>query len=277
MKKIIICSLIILAMCAAVASADIIGTFSRSNMDAFDEPEKADLAIVEGYKNTLLASVFDKDIARDRNFIKYYSNLTLLQMALSKYDIDAIAMPEFVGEFMLRSHSLYKLRGFMIGKNSVALAFGFLEDNKELRDKFSKTVDDMRREGVIGILARDFISGPNSVNPQAVSFENFEGAETIHVAFTGDIPPLDYVAPDGAPTGFNTAMLAEIGRRLHVNIKPVIVETDSRAMALKSGRADVVFWFQIFTGYDKQPDIPESVIVSSPYYIWNKTMLIGRK
>ena len=134
----------------------------------------------------------------------------------------------------------------------------------------------MEREGVIGILARDFITGPSSINPPAVEIAKFDDAETINVAITGDQPPLDYIAEDGTPAGFNVAMLAEIGRRLHVNVRPVIVETSSRAIALKSGRADVVFWFQVFEGYDKQPDVPEGVIVSTPYYGWNKAMLIGR-
>ncbi|MBQ7155766.1 MAG: hypothetical protein IJR85_09470 [Synergistaceae bacterium] len=63
-----------------------------------------------------------------------------------------------------------------------------------------------------------------------------------------------------------------------MNIKPVTIETGSRAAALKSGRADVVFWFQVFTGYGaKQDDIPEGVITSTPYYGWNKSVLLGKK
>ena len=161
--------------------------------------------------------------------------------------------------------------------NPLAFAFGFLEERKEMRDKFSQAVEAMEREGVIGILARDFISGPAAANPPAVSFEKFDDAETLNVALTGDQPPLDYVAPDGTPSGFNTAILAEIGKRLHVNINPLIVETGARAAALKSGRADVVFWVQIFTGYDKQPDVPEGIITSTPYFGWNKSIFIGKK
>ena len=53
---------------------------------------------------------------------------------------------------------------------------------------------------------------------------------------------MDYVAADGTPAGFNTAILAEIGRRLQVNIKLVQVDSATRALALSSGMVDVVFW-----------------------------------
>ncbi len=197
----------------------------------------------------MLGSVIDARLDIDNATIKFYNSLMTMQLALSKGEIDAIAM-----------------------------AFGFLEENKELCDKFSRAVEDMEREGVIGILGRDYITGPAAQNPPAVEFAKFDDAETLTVALTGDMPPFDYVGADGEPAGFNTAILAEIGRRLHVNIKPLNVETGARVTALKSGRADVVFWVMVFMGYDaKQEDIPEGIITSTPYFGWNKSVLIGRK
>ena len=54
--------------------------------------------------------------------------------------------------------------------------------------------------------------------PESIPFETFEGAETIRVAVTGDLPPIDYVAADGKAAGFNTALLAEIAKRLKDSI-----------------------------------------------------------
>lgn len=76
---------------------------------------------------------------------------------------------------------------------------------------------------------------------RTVPFDSFDG-ETVTVAVTGCLPPMDYVAADGTPAGFNTAILAEIGRRLQVNIKLVQVDSAARALALSSGMVDVVFW-----------------------------------
>lgn len=263
MKK-IFCVSIILALIATSASADVFATLERANQSERE------------YGNGMfLATLFDKDFNGSVQ-MKAYNSLTLMQLALERGEIDALATPIFVGEYMLRSNPSYKMRGFTIAQNPFAFAFGFLEEKRELRDRFSRVVEDMEREGVIGILARDFITGPAAANPPVVSFDKFEGAETLNVALTGDQPPVDYVAADGTPAGFNTAILAEIGRRLHVNINPILCETGARVTALKTGRADVVFWFLIFKGYDKQPDVVDGIITSTPYYGWDKSILIGK-
>ena len=263
MKK-VFAAVVMAGMFASCASAEVIGALGlrESSMQV---------------KQSVMARVADAGLTSEEPSIKFYDSLTLMTLALNKGEIGALAGPEFVGEYMLRNDPAFTLRGFLLLKRPIALAFGFLEEKSDLRDRFSKAVQDMEREGVIGILARDNITGPAALNPPAVKFDSFDDAETITVALTGDMPPLDYVAEDGTPAGFNTAILAEIARRLHVNIKTVTVETGSRAPALKSGRADAVFWFQVFEGYDVQPDVPEGVITSTPYFGWNKALLIGRK
>ena len=266
MRKKFLCSLFLVLIFAFGACAEVVGTLSSN--------------VAENYKEGLLAVVFDKDFKTDGTSMKFYDSVMLMQLALNKGEIDVFAAPEFVGEYMLRKNPEYKMRAFLISKTPVALAFGFLEEKAALRDRFNKVLWAMGDDGTNGIIARDFISGPKASNPETVEFEKFDDAETIKIAVTGDMPPLDYVDAAGIPAGFNTAIIAEIGRRLHMNIELVNVETGARAMALKSGRADVVFWFQIFSGYEsftEQPDIPEGVIVSTPYYGWNKNMLIGKK
>ena len=85
----------------------------------------------------------------------------------------------------------------------------------------------------------DVIAGND---PEAVAFQQFDDADTIRVAVTGDRPPMDYIASDGVPMGFNTALIAEIASRLHKNIELVNVDSGARAFALASGSVDIVFW-----------------------------------
>ena len=103
-----------------------------------------------------------------------------------------------------------------------------------------------------------------------IRFERFNGARTIRVALTGDLPPVDFVADDGTPAGYSVAVLAEIGRRLRVNIIPVNVDSAARTAALVSGRADVVFWYEVNESLETQPDIPDEIILSEPYLSWEK-------
>ena len=53
---------------------------------------------------------------------------------------------------------------------------------------------------------------------------------------------MDYVAEDGSFAGFNTAILAEVGKRLEKNIELVQTDSVGRALALAQGKVDVVFW-----------------------------------
>lgn len=250
------------------AYAEVIGSLNAGGMENLNVAERS---------KSVLSAVFDAGLSAGENSLKYYDSLTQMQLALGKGEIGAILTPEIIGEYMIRSNPEYRLRGFVITKLPIALALGFLEDNAELCARASKAIEDMEREGVIGILARDFISGPAAQNPSPVKFEQFDDAGSITVALTGDIPPIDYVGADGEPAGFNTAILAELGRRLHVNIKTITLDTSSRVPALKSGRAEVVFWFQVFAGYDVQPDVAEGIITSTPYFGWNKAVFVGKK
>ena len=114
---------------------------------------------------------------------------------------------------------------------------------------------------------------------------------------------MDYVAEDGSFAGFNTAILAEIGKRLEKNIELVQTDSVGRALALAQGKVDVVFWTRagakarmskeefeafkqekrakqteeekaIMSGIDKAMpsgehryrDIPEGTITTAPYY-----------
>jgi polar amino acid transport system substrate-binding protein len=267
MKK-FLSALLLVIMFAGISSATVIGNLSESNLSG--ENFKKEL----NYHGIILAGVLAegfKDLTP-----KFYDSLSLMQLALHKGEIDAIACPELIGEYMLRHSSEYNLRGYAILRKQTNLAFGFLEEKSALRDRFSEAITAMLNDGTLGLIVKDYLTGPNSDNPPAVKLDHFDDAETINVAITGDMPPIDYVAEDGTPAGYNTAFLAELGRRLHININLISIDTGTRAAALKSGRADVVFWFKVY-GDGRVLDIPEGVILSVPYYGWNKALLIGRK
>ena len=67
------------------------------------------------------------------------------------------------------------------------------------------------------------------------------------------------------------------GRQLHVNINLVSSEAGARAAALKSGRVDAVLWVEVMPDGEAQFDKPEGVVVTMPYYGWNKVFMIGMK
>jgi ABC-type amino acid transport substrate-binding protein len=129
------------------------------------------------------------------------------------------------------------------GNLSNNFAFLMMEDNEALRDEFSSAIKDMKDDGTMDKLVKEQIDTLiNGGEAKAISMPEIEGADTIKVAVTGSLPPMDYVAADGTPAGFNTAVLAEISQRIGKNIELVVVDSIGRATALSSGTVDAVFW-----------------------------------
>ena len=127
----------------------------------------------------------------------------------------------------------------------------------------------MRDDGTLEKLTKQYITDLKvGEEPDAVEIQRFDGADTIKVAITGDLPPLDLVLADGKAAGFNTAVLSEIGKRLQKNIELVQIESAARAAALESGRVDISFWaiVPISEIIPADADKPAGIILSTPYY-----------
>lgn len=201
--------------------------------------------------------------------VKFFDSLTGMQMALHAGDIHQIVLPEAVASYIINVNKKTEA-ALVLPADGMGLAFGFRAEDTQLRDDFNKALDAMRGDWTMSAIEGVYIAQPGMSDPEPVKFEVFPNAKTIKAAVTGDLPPIDYVAADDTPLGFNTAVLAEIGRKLHANIQLVEVASGARTAALTSGRADVVFWYEVNTKSDTQHDIPEGVIISKPYYEWHK-------
>ena len=128
----------------------------------------------------------------------------------------------------------------------------------------------MTADGTLSKLAKQYISDlKDGKEPLAVQINKIEGAETIKVAVTGDLPPFDMILADGTPAGFSTAVLSDISRRIGKNIELISIDSGARASILSSKGADVVFWEAVPKDSHLLPaniDIPEGIDISEPYY-----------
>lgn len=201
--------------------------------------------------------------------VKFYDSLTAMQMALNAGEIHQIVLPEIAADYILNINKQLEA-ALVLQSDRMGLAFGFREDSSSLRERFNEALDSMREDWTLPAIEGVYAATPGISEPEAVKFNKFPGANTIRAAVTGDLPPIDFIAADGTPAGFNTAVLAEIGRRLHVNIELTEIDAGARTAALASGRVDVVFWYEVDMNSQNQNDIPEGVIVSKPYYEWHK-------
>ena len=133
--------------------------------------------------------------------------------------------------------------GEVLDRFSNGFSFMMTESRADLRDEFNQAIEAMKADGTLDRLIDEHINQViGGKVPEVIAPDHIDGADTITVAVTGCLPPMDYVAPDGTVAGFNTAILAEIGRRIGKNIDYVQVDSNGRAMALAEGAVDVVFW-----------------------------------
>ena len=214
---------------------------------------------------------------------KFYDTLMLMQMALNAGEIDEMILPDFVAEYLLKINDKYT-PCCISNSGPMNLCFGFLKENKSLADKWNAALISMNNDFTLAGFSQkyiknfpedttyDYIYGTKK-KKDTIKFEHFKDAPTIRVAVTGDLPPVDFISEDGMSAGYSTAVLAEIGKRLKINIQLVQVNAGARTAALVSGRVNVVFWYEVNKMLDVQPDVnEEDIILSVPYLSWDTFM-----
>ena len=199
----------------------------------------------------------------------FFDNLNSMQAALQSGQIDEISTYRSVARYMmakeprfevLKDHSLEFIDSF---------CFALRDDETELQQSLNKVIEEMKTDGTLDRLTKEYITDINAeTDPPAVDLPRFPNAGTIKVAVTGDLPPLDFVSANGKPAGFNTAVLAEIGKRMQINVDLVEIDSGARAAALTSKQVDVIFWAIVPVSeiIPQDSDKPEGVILTEPYF-----------
>ena len=233
----------------------VIGTLSMLNMTeeeylAKEQGEKIGLEYLEG--QGAYVSVLDASTRPALTRVIFYDRLTDMVMALQADDINSAAVPQSTADYLVAHNEKLFKRGEYHLENAdeftkavayrLGVGYSFLttEDKTGLRDEIDRAITAMKEDGTLDALIKTYITDAVS-DPEPVAFTKTEG-ETIRVAITGELPPMDYVAPDGTPAGFNTALLAELGRRLNKNFELIQVDSSGRSAALATGIVDLVFW-----------------------------------
>ena len=188
--------------------------------------------------------------------IVFFDTLDAALMALNAGDIDCLEVYETVAQYLTHSNpGLVQVMTFdedavdsgftrfaRGGLMANDFAFMFMEANAALRDEFEAALASITEEEMDKLIQEHITAAINGDEISPIQMPAIDGAQTIKVAVTGALPPMDYVAADGSAAGFNAALLAEISQRIGKNIELVVVDSVGRAAALASGTVDAVFW-----------------------------------
>jgi ABC-type amino acid transport substrate-binding protein len=188
--------------------------------------------------------------------VTFYDTLDAMLMGLNAEEIQQMIVDNTVARYLCANNdNLIQINsgenledegefGTLVKKSLTNdYCFMFKEGNEELRNQFNVAINRLDAEGTLKTLAKNYIEDAITEGTiKEIDLPNKKDAETIKVAVTGSLPPMDYVAADGSPAGFSIALMAEISKRIGKNIELVVVDSVGRASALASGTVDVVFW-----------------------------------
>lgn len=171
----------------------------------------------------------------------YYENLTSALMGLQRGDIDVFGSEGAAAEYIVLRHE-NMMTGSPSDRLQIDHAMMTMEDKKDVFEILDAAIREMKADGTMDRLIENDLRAYIETDAEPVALPKFDGAETIKIGITGDVPPMDFISVGGKPAGFNIALLSEIANRAHVNFKLVQTESGARPLALSSGKVDAIFW-----------------------------------
>lgn len=213
----------------------------------------------------------ESGIKLNHHQVVFFDDLELMQLSLKSKMIDELSVYKCVADYLMAMDPNFEMAENHVGNKKVMDNFSFAmrAEDTELKNSINAALEEMTKDGTLDKLTQTYITNlKDGEDPPAVAFETFDGADTIKIGVTGDLPPMDLILANGKAAGFNTALLSEIGKRLHKNIELVQIKTATRAAALVSNKIDVSFWAIIPINEDIPLDIdkPQGVELSTPYF-----------
>ena len=173
-----------------------------------------------------------------------YSNISSALLDLRAGKLKGLVLEGAVADYVVHRNP-----DFAVQKDYRVVDFSMItmEKNQEVYEILNSAIVAMKADGTLDRLVENELQAYIESDPEPVVLPKFGFGRTIKIGVTGDLPPMDYVAANGKPAGFNMALLAEIASRAQVNIEVVHIETGARPMALSSGKVDAVFWTKSIT------------------------------
>lgn len=190
-----------------------------------------------------------------------YSSLSEMMLAVNSGKTDWLYVPYQTAQYIQHQHPDMTLLV------DASLIYYYSMLTRDADSKLCREIDDaigeMSADGSLDRLTEQYLYRGGDIPDDEIKMSDFPGAKTIKIGVTGDFPPMDYIAPDGNPMGFNVALCAAIGNKLGINIQFVSITAEARMTALSSGIVDVLFWQQSFGGSAKAFD---GVCVTQAYF-----------
>lgn len=164
-----------------------------------------------------------------------------LTSALLAGKIDAYPVHQFYVDFILKRNSTLKAIP-VTGNIAGGVIMAVRSEDQQLKEDLDKAIKTLQDNGTLKGLEEKWITNlPADNEPSITDISKIKNAKTVYVGVSGDFPPLDYIAANGRPAGFNVAILTEISKLINVNFEFVSIESQARFTALNAKKIDLIF------------------------------------
>lgn len=236
------------------------------------------LSLLATTQETLTNHIYSaKDSAIKIREVSFYDDLNSLVLALTSGKVDTARLPESTSKYVVNFNTDLKLSTIKsLSNNTYSMLLK--AENVELATKISNVIDKLKKSGKLEKMISENISQSMDIGKTTSTIlHNIDGRDTITIAITGDLPPMDYIDESGNPAGFNMILLKEIQDELNININIIQVSSSARSTALAEGKADAVFWTRSRRGTSQDNfDIPNNTIITHSYHE-EPDVIIARK
>lgn len=181
-------------------------------------------------------------------------------------DAAAVSLYSTAKYFEKRNDDLLALES----KQTINLTMIGRNEEQGLVNSIDAAITTLKANGKLDTLVTEWIKGDDIEELKSEDVPTIEEAETIKVGISGDALPLDYVSADGKAAGFNVALMTEISKIINKNVVFVVLSTDSRLAAVKSGQIDIFFWHATIV------QLPEDISQTQIYYKESSGVLVKK-
>lgn len=172
--------------------------------------------------------------------VLYFNRYSDCVAAVLAGKVDAVLSFKFGAEYFTKRNSQLK----MIAREPVKVNVVMMlrSEDQLLKDELDKAITTLQENGTLDRLKDEWVTNlPVDKDPVSIDVPKIKDVRTVYVGVCGDYVPLDFIAANGRPAGYNLALMTEIGKLLNINFEFVSIETQARFAGLSSKKIDLIF------------------------------------
>jgi ABC-type amino acid transport substrate-binding protein len=219
------------------------------------------------------ADAFEKDLGFKPGSIEFYPTVNEMLAGLLSGRVDVMVLNNASARYYLQSNQALKLIEPALNDMKFSNVMLTRAADTALLAKLNGAIKTLSDNGTLAAFDKRYINNDSIVallKEPAPSMPHTPGGQNVTVALCGEGLPMDYVSADGKPSGYNVALLEEVGKLAKLNITLIAIPAESQFQALSSGRVDIIF-------LGLAGPLPEGVAGTDAYFSENGLYAIVRK